>query len=172
MGPTKAVSMAAEPEVITTYLEMRDPQVPQVTPPHRVGMLLRISEPSVPFYRYLLEMGFPEAAARLGDDAGIEELLGDEAYDVYVLYSGGVPAALFELDRRTPEEVELVRFGALRGHRGRGLGRYVLIAAVETAWGYGPRRVWASATSTEDPRRLLALQWAGFDPYETTRDRA
>ncbi len=161
--------MTGDAETITTYLEMSEPQVLQVTPPHRTGMLLRIGEPSVPFYRYLLEEGFPGAAGGLDDDTA--GLLVDDAYDVYVVYLGGVPAAVFELDRRLPAEVELVRFGVLPGFTGRGLGKYVLAAAVETAWQHGPERVWVRATNRDDPRRILLLQWAGFVPYETTRER-
>jgi GNAT superfamily N-acetyltransferase len=171
MGPTRAVTVAGEPELITTYLEMREPQVPQVTPPHRAGMLLRMGEPSVPFYRYLIEQGFPEASRSLGDDVEVGETIAHESYDVFVLYTGGVPSALFELDRRVAGEIRLVRFGVLEGFRGRGLGKYVLAAAVESAWGHAPGRVWTSAGNREDPRRLLTLQWAGFVPYETKRDR-
>ena len=163
--------MGGGPEVITTYLEMRDPQVPQVTPPYRGGMLLRVTAPSAAFYRFLLQQGFPESAARAEGDGEVMERIGDDAYDLYVLYAGGVPAALFELDRRDPGQVELVRFGVLEGFEGRGLGKYVLAAAVEAAWQHGPARVWARASNREDPRRIMTLQWAGFVPYETTRDR-
>jgi len=161
--------MAGDAEMITTYLEMSEPQVLQVTPPHRTGMLLRISEPSVAFYRYLLEQGFPGEADGLDDET--PALLTDDAYDVYVVYLGGVPAALFELDRRAPAEIELIRFGVLPGFMGRGLGKYVLASAVETAWQHGPERVWVRATNRDDPRRILTLQWAGFVPYETIRER-
>jgi cellulose biosynthesis protein BcsQ len=104
MGPGGA--MATEAESITTYLEMRDPQTPQATPPHRPGVLLRVSEPQPSFYRFLMgRLGAPDPSA--GDDA-LAERMTDADYDVYVLYHGGVPAALFELDRREPAEIELV----------------------------------------------------------------
>jgi GNAT superfamily N-acetyltransferase len=162
--------MADDAEVITTYLEMREPQVLQVTPLQRPGMLLRVSEASAEFYRYLLSQGFPDVVP--GDDRSCAALLSDEAYDIYVLFLGGVPAAMFELDRRNPEAVELVRFGVLEGFGGRGLAKYVLAAAVETAWQHGPLRVWVRASNRDDPRRILTLQWAGFVPYETTRERS
>ena len=79
---------------------------------------------------------------------------------------------MFELDRRTEAEVELVAFGVLDGFGGRGLGRYVLATAIETAWQHGPERVWVRATDQDDPKRILLLQWAGFEPYETTRERS
>ena len=154
---------------ITTYLEMRQPQTPQVTPPHRSGMLLRIAEPVVPFYRYLRgELG----EALVGDDDAVLDRLADDDYDVYVVYLGGVPAAMFELDRRVPTEVEVAGFGVLRGFEGRGLDRYLLATAIETAWQHGPQRVWVTAGDRDDPRRILLLQWAGFVPYRTTEQRS
>jgi GNAT superfamily N-acetyltransferase len=156
-------------EEITTFLEMREAPSLQATPPHRAGMMLRIGEPSVPFYRYLMERaGLPGEE----DDAEAAALLGDEAYDIYVLYLGGVPAGIYELDRRTPGDVELIRVVVFDGFGGRGLGKYLLAAAVETAWGHGPERVWVRTTNRDDPRWILMLQWAGFIPYETTRERS
>jgi len=161
--------MNGEAESITTYLEMREPQNLQVTPPHRAGMLLRIGEAVVPFYRYLTgELGSPVDG--LGDEA-VSDRLVDDDYDIYVIYLGGVPAAMFELDRRTPSEVELVGFGVMRGFKGRGLSRYLLASAIDTAWQHGPDRMWVKATNRDDPHRILLLQWAGFVPYQTTRER-
>ncbi len=151
---------------ITTYLEMTEPGSLQVTPPHRSGMLLEVTEPEAAFQRYL--------AAGLGDseprtDEQIVERLTDEAWDLYVLYLGGVPAATFELDRRNPAEIELVSFGVMAGFEGRGLGKFLLASAVETAWRHGPERIWVRDPGA-DPRRILLLQWAGFVPYRAERD--
>ena len=162
--------MGGDSESITTYLEMREPQTPQATAPLRNAMLLRISEAEPAFYRYLDDRMGGDTAEPV-DDERLAERMVDPDYDVYVLYLGGIPAALFELDRRAPSEVELVRLGVLDGFGGRGLGKYVLAQAIETAWGHGPERVWVRSTNRDDPRRILLLQWAGFEPYETTRER-
>lgn len=160
--------MRRGPGEIITYLEMREAPSLSVTPPHRAGMLLRLGEPSAAFLRYLTaRLGEPSDPA---DDEAVAGRMVDDDYDVYVLYLGGVPAALFELDRRTPGEIHLVRFGVLRDFTGRGLDRYVLAAAVEAAWQHGPDRVWAQAAESDDPRRILLLQWAGFVAYRTTRE--
>jgi GNAT superfamily N-acetyltransferase len=161
--------MGDEAESITTYLEMREPVVPQATPPHRNGVLLRVAEPSPSFYRFLMDhVAAPPPDL---DDAALAGRMVDPDYDVYVLYLGGVPAALFELDRREPSEIELVGFGVLDGFAGRGLGKYLLAHAIDTAWQHGPERVWVRSTNRDDPRRILLLQWAGFVPYEATRER-
>ena len=154
-------------ESITTLLEMREHPTLQVTPPHRSGMLVRLREPVPSFYRYLL------AQAGVGgdlDDGDLAELISDEDYDVYILFVGGAPAGMFELDRREPAEIELRNLAIFLEFASRGLDRYLVSLAVDAAWEHGPERLWVRATNQDDPRRILTLQWAGFAPYETRRE--
>ncbi len=156
--------------MITTYLEMREHPRLQTRGPQRGGMLLRLEEPSVPFYRYLIErMGGEPDRLRDLSDSDLTARLTDPALDVFVLYLGGVPAGFFELDRREEGEVRLARLSLFPEFRGRRLGKWLLGFAVEAAWDYQPDRVWTSVTDRDDPRALLLCQWAGFIPYETTR---
>jgi GNAT superfamily N-acetyltransferase len=157
--------------VITTYLEMREHPRLQTRGPHRGGMLLRLEEPAVPFYRYLHSRmaGAGEGLAGMAD-AAVAARLTDPDRDVFVLYLGGAPAGFFELDRRRDGEVRLTRLGLLPEFRGRHLGKWFLGLAVEAAWDFRPDRVWTSVADTDDPRAILLAQWAGFVPYETTRE--
>lgn len=159
-------------ELITTFLEMRERPQLSVTRPHRSGMLLRLDEPSVEFYRYLYERVGAEwdwtDRSDLDDDA-LFEIISNAKVEVFVLFLGGAPAGFFELDRRVDGEVELVHFGLVNEFIGRGLGKHLLAAAVEAAWDGEPERVWVSTTNREHPRGLLLFQWAGFTPYETRR---
>jgi GNAT superfamily N-acetyltransferase len=161
---------SAAVEMITTYLEMREHPRLQVRWPQRGGMLLRLEEPSVAFYRYLHERmgGEPDRLQGLSD-ADLADRLTDSAQDMFVFYLGGAPAGFFELDRRQEGEVRLVRLGLFPEFRGRRLGKWLLSFAVEAAWDYEPERVWTSVTDRDDPRTLLLCQWAGFVPYETSR---
>ena len=159
-------------DVIVTFLEMAARPSLQVTRPHRSGMLLRLEEPSVRFYRYMYDAvgsqwGWVDRA-RL-DDASLLEIIADPLVEVFVLFHGGVPAGFFELDRRAPGEVELVHFGLAPEFIGRGLGKPLLAAAVETAWDEEPDRVWVRSSTRDHPRGLLAYQWAGFRPYDEKR---
>jgi GNAT superfamily N-acetyltransferase len=157
-------------EMITTYLEMREHPRLQTRGPQRAGMLLRLEEPSVPFYRYLsARMGREPDRLRDLSDSDLTARLTDTARDVFVLYLGGAPAGFFELDRRQEGEVRLTRLGLFPEFRGRHLGKWLLGFAVDAAWDYRPDRVWTSVTDLDDPRALLLCQWAGFIPYETTR---
>lgn len=88
--------------------------------------------------------------------------------EVFVLFSGGAPAGLFELDRRVDDEVLLARFGLLLGFGGRGLAKYLLAPAIDAAWDEEPNRV--SVRADSDPRSLLLYQWAGFSPYAVGSD--
>lgn len=160
-------------ELITTHLEMLERPHLQVKGPHRGGMLLRLDEPSVPFYRYLYEQvgGSNEWRERAGKgDEDLTEHLLDPEIDVVVFFLGGAPAGFFELNRRVAEEVRLVHYGLLPEFRGRGLGRWLLAVAVDAAWVADPERVRATITNLDDPRALLTYQWAGFTAVETTRE--
>lgn len=154
----------------TTHLEMREHPRLQTRGPHRGGMLLRLEEPVVPFYRYLFEQMGGQAAGLAGrSDAELAEELTDPDCDTFVLYLGGAPAGFFQLDRRTAGEVRLTRMGLLPAFRGRHLGKWFLGLAVEAAWDFQPERVWTSVGDGDDPRAILLYQWAGFVPYRTER---
>ena len=160
-------------EVITTFLEMVTRPSLVVTRPNRSGMLLRLDEPTVGFYRYLYETvgsrwGWAERAEMSDED--LLGVLGDERVEIFVLYMGGVPAGTFELDRRVDGEVELRHFGLAPEFIGRGLGKHLLAAAIDAAWDHEPERVWVRSSSLDHPRGLLTYQWAGFVPYQTARE--
>lgn len=160
------------PEVITTLLEMLDRPQLSYTRPRRSGMLLRMDEPSVGFYRFLQDQAGTERSRQPWADRPDEEVfehLVDDLVDVFVLFVGGAPAGFFELDRTSSDEVEVVHVGLLPDFQGRGLGKYLVATAVETAWDEEPDRVWASTSGDDDPRGLLLYQWAGFVAYETHR---
>lgn len=159
-------------EVIITYLEMRSRPSLQVTRLQRAGMLLRLDPPTPGFYRYLYTTvgepwGWTERSGLTDDELG--SIIVDTEVDVFVLYMGGVPAGMFELDRRTEGEVRLRHFGLIPDFRERGLGKRLLAAAVEAAWDHEPDRLWVAYSSDEHPRGLLVYQWAGFEPYEEER---
>ena len=160
-------------EVITTFLEMTTRPSLVVTRPNRSGMLLRLQEPTVPFYRYLYDAigarwGWTERSKMSDDELG--GVISDELVEIFTLYMGGVPAGSFELDRRVEGQVELRHFGLVPDFIGRGLGKHLLASAVDAAWDHEPDRVWVRSTNLEHPRGLLTYQWAGFVPYDSTRE--
>lgn len=158
-----------------TYLEMTArPQLPPVhLPPGVKAALLRAERPTVAFYRYLYnEVGGPWRwwLRRQMSDAELAAILADERIEVFVLYIDGTPAGYFELDRRGQPAagggvIDLAYFGLMPQMVGRGLGRYLLHAAIEQAWSYGPERLTVNTNTMDHARALPLYQKMGFVPY-------
>src|SRR3546814_20493112 len=79
-------------------------------------------------------------------DAELAGILADDRVEVFVLHVDGTPAGYFELDRRdhpvgTGGTIDLAYFGLMAHCVGRGLGRYLLHAAIAQAWRYAPERL-------------------------------
>src|SRR3546814_1347959 len=103
-------------------------------------------------------------------DAGLAGILADDRVEVFVLYGDGAPAGYSELDRRGQAAVnrgtiDLAYFGLMPHGVGRGLGRYLLHAALEQAWSYAPERLTVNTNTMDHPRALPLYQKAGFAPY-------
>ncbi len=157
-------------ETTVTYLEMMArPGTPAVTLPAERIALLRCTEPSVGFYRYLYD-----AVGRLWQwtnrcrltDAELLEIIADEAVEIYVLYDEGEPAGYVELDRRAAPDIEIGYFGIVEHFIGRRLGPYMLDWAIRLAWSYGPERLIVNTCTLDHPKALSMYQRAGFAPYK------
>jgi ribosomal protein S18 acetylase RimI-like enzyme len=159
---------------VITYLEMREP--PQygelaalrIAAPLRKLALMRAEACTVSFYRYLYEtVGTPWLwyQRRLLDDAALNAEIGKPTTEIFVLYVGGVPAGYFELDAAPPQETELCYFGLIPEFIGRGLGSFLLRAAIDRAWSRPIRRLWVHTRSFDHPKALGHYQRAGFVVY-------
>jgi GNAT superfamily N-acetyltransferase len=157
-------------EITVTRLEMTArPTTPRPHLPHahdkgRV-MLLKTRKPSVHFYRYLYEtVGKPYHwvdRRRMSDEA-LASIIQHEDVHTYVMYCDGCPAGYFELDFRSPSDSELAYFGLLPEYVGRGLGIYLLGAAIDTAWSRPITRLWVQTNTLDHPRALPLYQKLGF----------
>ena len=159
--------------VTITYLEMRDWTRAAVSLRRTDRLaLLRAEQPTVSFYRYLYNtVGGPWLwyERRNMDDDALRAEICSPGVEIFVLYSGGVPAGFFELDRRIAGQVELKYFGLCPEFVGRGLGPYLLDRALGRAWSTGPCRVWLNTCSLDHPRAMALYQRAGFAPYKQER---
>jgi GNAT superfamily N-acetyltransferase len=155
--------------LVTTYLEMlRAPTRPPVPPPAMKLALLRAEEMNVPFYRFLYDTigeRWLWYMRRQLDDAALAEIVLHPEVHISVLYAGGVPAGYVELDLRNPKDIELAYLGIMPQFIGRGLGRYLLDWAIDTAWQHSPDRLWVHTCNFDHPRALHVYQRAGFVPY-------
>ncbi|MDP6565719.1 MAG: GNAT family acetyltransferase [Alphaproteobacteria bacterium] len=156
--------------VIITYLEMTErPPLPRIEPGVKRHALMRAHDITTEFYRYLYDaVGRPwywTDRKKLSDEQ-LAEILGDPAVEVYVLYANGAPAGFFELDGRGMPRLELAYFGILPDYIGKGLGRYLLEAAIETAWNQEPKRLTVNTCTLDHPSALPMYQRFGFKPYD------
>jgi GNAT superfamily N-acetyltransferase len=145
------------------------PVKPAVAAPRGDLMIVRASDPTVSFYRWLYNtVGGPWLwlDRRKLDDAALGAIIQREDVEVWVLYAGGVPAGYYELDRRQPPEIELTYFGLCPEFIGQKLGPYLLDQAIRKAWSYKPARLWVHTQSLDHPRALSLYKQHGFDEYK------
>jgi pyridoxamine 5'-phosphate oxidase len=83
--------------------------------------------------------------------------------ETWVLTVGGVPAGYVEIDCRSGDP-ELAYCGLLPEFIGRGLGGYLMTAAIERAFEIGSR-VWVHTCTLDHPSALAAYQARGFQVY-------
>lgn len=162
---------AANFEVVRTSLEMHArPVRPLARPPSlsQPVMLLRATPPTISFYRYLYNTIGREwfwYERRVMDDATLAACVQDDAVFVNVLYLGGVPVGLAEIDARNARDIELAYLGLIPEFIGRGLGRYLVDWAIDAAWDHDPDRVWIHTCTLDHPAALPLYQKAGFTAY-------
>jgi GNAT superfamily N-acetyltransferase len=154
---------------VITYLEMREPlKTPRMPAPLGRLALMQAENCTVSFYRYLYEsVGTPWLwyQRRLLDDAALAAVIAKPTTEIFVLYLGGVPAGYFELDGAAPQETELCYFGLIPEFIGRGLGPFLLRAAIDRAWSRPIARLWVHTRSFDHPKALGHYQRAGFVVY-------
>jgi ribosomal protein S18 acetylase RimI-like enzyme len=159
---------------VITYLEMRErPHLgelaaPRIAAPFGKLALMRAENCTVSFYRYLYEtVGTPWLwyQRRMLDDAALAAEITKPTTEIFVLYAGGLPAGYFELDAAPPQETELCYFGLIPEFIGRGLGPFLLRAAIDRAWLRPIERLWVHTRRFDHPKALGHYQRAGFVVY-------
>ena len=159
--------------VVVTFLRMSAPPVgPGPGLPDGTS-LVRDWAPTVPFYRNLYATvggAYCWWLRRAMTDAALAGVLADPAVSIHVLYEGSEPAGFFELDARSPSEVNLSYFGLMPHAVGRGWGRAFLRAAIDEAWSRGPRAVTVNTCTADHPRALPGYLAAGFAPVRRVRE--
>ena len=164
-------------EITITKLEMlARPATLRTALPHGHDngkvMLLKTRRPPIHFYRYLYETvgrSHTWVERRRMSDEALAAIIHDDNVETYVLYCDGAPAGYFELDFRKLPEASLAYFGLIPDFIGRGLGQYLLSAAIDTAWSKPISRLWVHTNTLDHPRALPLYQQMGFSPYAQER---
>lgn len=159
--------------VTTYYLEIRDRSSFRPSMAKPVDVRLARVDPPLPElnrFFYTAVGGDWEWIDRLGWSlSDWMAYLSASGVETWVLTVGGVPAGYFELDARSGDP-EIAYFGMLPAFVGRGLGGYMLTAAVERAWQLG-ERVWVHTCSLDHPSALPAYRARGFIEYHRSDAR-
>jgi GNAT superfamily N-acetyltransferase len=152
-----------------TYLEMlARPAGRRIPAPIEPLALMRAENCPVSFYRYLYDtVGEPWLwfERRIIDDAALAREIGKPTIEIFILYVRGVPAGFFELDTAAARETKLCYFGLVPEFIGRGLGPYLLQAAIDRAWSRPIDRFWLHTSTFDHPKALSVYQRAGFVVY-------
>lgn len=162
--------MPKEIETVITYLQMTErPTHVHPVMPLMPTAILRAEHPPVHFYRYLYDQigrEFNWVLRRKMSDKALEELLHSEDLALYILYVGGVPMGMAELDFSAMPDAQLAYFGIMKEARGQGLGAYFLHHAIDIAWSHSPERLLVNTCTLDHPRALPLYQRMGFEVYD------
>jgi GNAT superfamily N-acetyltransferase len=152
-------------DVKVYYLEMLAPNQRRVSAPRPGLSVVHVPGPGVAYYRALYNAvgaDYHWRSRKILSDAELEAILHDPWNEVHVLNADGTVAGFAELDRRTPDKIELVQFGLLREFIGQGLGKYFLQWTIDKAWSYQPRRFWLHTCTLDHPAALPNYLQGGF----------
>jgi GNAT superfamily N-acetyltransferase len=151
--------------VTVYYLEMLGPSHRSVPAPRDDLTVVHVNSPTVAYYRSLYNAvgkDYYWLSRRKMSDEALAAIIGDPLDELHVLHVGGAPAGFAELDRRKPDEIELVQFGLVRDFIGQGLGKWFLQWTIDKAWSYGPKRFWLHTCTLDHPAALPNYTKAGF----------
>jgi len=159
-------------EVTRTYLEMTSPPDTGggVAPPPG-SRLEPVARVPASLWRYLYsEVGRPwRWRDRLSwTDEEIRGYLSGPI-TLWLLSSGGAPAGYFELKWCEDRSVEIAYFGLLPDFVGKGLGKYLLVRAIEEAWALAPAKVWLHTCTLDHPAALPNYLKRGFTVTKTEK---
>lgn len=156
-------------EVTVYYLEMLAPSQRSVLAPKDGLSVIRIQAPSVPYYRAIYDAVGKEyhwLSRRKMSDEALAAVLADARNELHVLHVEGVPAGFAELDRRQPDEIELVQFGLMPPYIGQGLGKWFLQWIIDRAWSYDCKRLWLHTCTLDHKAALPNYLKAGFARFK------
>jgi GNAT superfamily N-acetyltransferase len=130
--------------------------------------ILHAQNPPLHFYRYLygtIGRDYLWVERRVMDDETLRALIESEGFALYVLYIGGVPAGMAELEFLENGQAQLAYFGLTPDFIGRRIGPWFLHEAVELAWTQPIARLLVNTCTLDHKKALATYQRAGFIPY-------
>ncbi len=103
-----------------------------------------------------------------GPQEDVAAWLADPMVRLYTLMGAGWPQGFFLLDGREAGTCDLAYFGLVPQAIGKGLGAWLLQAAILTGWDMpGVQRMTVNTCTLDHPRALIRYQRFGFAPVRT-----
>jgi GNAT superfamily N-acetyltransferase len=155
-------------DVTVYYLEMFACPERTVPAPCAGLSVHYVAHPTVEYYRTLYDAvgkDYRWLSRRKMSDQALAAIIGDPRDEIHVLSVDGQTAGFAELDRRQPDEVELVQFGLLPSFIGKGLGKWFLNWTISRAFSNQPKRFWLHTCTFDHPAALPNYLNAGFVEY-------
>ena len=156
-------------DVTVYHLEMLKHSERSVPSPRDGLAVLHVQAPSVPYYRFLYNAvgkDYHWLSRRKLSDAELAAVIQDPRNELHVLHVEGSPAGFAELDRRQPNEVELVQFGLISDFIGQGLGKWFLQWTIDKVRSYEPSRFWLHTCTLDHAAALPTYKKAGFVQFK------
>ena len=101
---------------------------------------------------------------RLWSDEQLKAHLVNDKIALYVLYLGGVPAGMAELDFREKGIAHMAYFGLTPEFTGRRIGPWLLYQMVELAWAEGVEKMLLNTCTLDHRKALCHLSARGLRP--------
>ena len=164
-------------DYVVTYLEMTtrpSAPVPPV-PAGQIVALVKADGPPADYFLYLYgqvghDYEWTDWLRR--DRTELEAFVGDPKVELFTLLVEGWPGGFFMLDTREDGNCDLAYFGLVPQAIGRGIGRWLLGAAVHMGWDRpGVDRMTVNTNTLDHPRALALYQKAGFSPVRREEAR-
>jgi GNAT superfamily N-acetyltransferase len=154
-------------KVTVYYLELIDPMEPHL----ESSPGIEVRECGVKQYEYnrflydLVGKDWQWIEKRTWSDDAWREYAENPDLRTWVAYLGGSPAGYYELLRTAAEQVQIAYFGLNARFTGRGLGRYLLQHAIQSAREWGSHRTWVHTCTLDHPMALSNYLARGFRIY-------
>ena len=153
---------------VVTHLETLAPPPIMSNPPAGCE-LQRVPAPTTSWYRELYRAVGEDwlwFSRLLLPGAELAAILADPAVEVYAAREDGRDIGMVELDRRVPNECELVFFGVIAEYIGRGAAAWIIAEATRLAWRPEVQRFWLHTCTLDHPAAVPFYEKHGFRAYK------
>ncbi len=97
----------------------------------------------------------------------VQEIISSNTTQIYYFYDGENSIGFSEIDASNPKDIEIIHFGLIQDHLGKGHGKELFKAIVKRLWDTSPNRVHLSTCGLDHQKAVDFYESAGFEVYKT-----